>query len=146
MTESTGMERSLAFTALMEVEEFRHIPQAQASALVTLFLEDYRHVVSTEGVKVGQTDMVTWAKKWMEGHEIRTGARPVPRHLQDDGVPLERYTNGRGLGSNPTPGKAQVVRKVNDRPGVAMKYRYDVVLEVDHDWQAVAIAAILNAG
>lgn len=67
---------------------------------------------------------------------------PIPRHQQDDGVPLGAFSYGRNLGGT---GKSEVLRKVNTSPRCALSYRYEVVLEVDEDWQARAIAAILAA-
>lgn len=67
---------------------------------------------------------------------------PIPQSLRDDGVPAGTITWGRNIGGT---GKAEVLRKLNDSPRCALSYRYEVVMEVDQDWKARAIAAIVNA-
>ena len=62
----------------------------------------------------------------------------------DDGAPDGTYNYSHNMGGT---GKHEVIVKVNSLPGnLRIKYRYNVVLEVEHDWQAKAIAAILNGG
>lgn len=67
---------------------------------------------------------------------------PTGPAYEDDGVPLGRYSWGHNV--DDTRGPAVII-KANSNPGVHIKYRYDVILPVTDEWQAKAIAAILNA-
>ncbi len=68
--------------------------------------------------------------------------KPVPAHLQDDGVPVGTYSFSHNMGGTY---HHEVIHKIDDLPRRRLCDRYEVVLEVKHDWQARAIAAILNA-
>ena len=65
------LARSLAFTALLDVSpEFRRTPMAQGSQDITEFIEDHRALVAEYGLKMGVTDMHTYAKTWAQSHYL----------------------------------------------------------------------------
>ena len=65
------MDRDLAFTALHDAsEDFRKLPLNDAGRAITEFLEDHKRFVRAHGgsVKMGKTDMHTYARVWVKSH------------------------------------------------------------------------------
>lgn len=82
--------------------------------------------------------------EWLTEDELRTlGAQIDAVFTPKDGVKLGEYTWSRNIDGKNT-GRWQVVLRINDRPGLSLWASYSIVLEVHDEWQARAIAAILN--
>lgn len=66
------LDRSLAFTALHDVSaDFRALALDPMGEAITAFLEDHKRYVAiySQGtVKVGKTDMMTYAKIWVKSY------------------------------------------------------------------------------
>lgn len=66
------LDRSLAFTALHDTsEDFRHLALDPMAEAITHFLLDHGVFVQTYShgvVKVGQTDMLTYARIWVKSY------------------------------------------------------------------------------
>jgi hypothetical protein len=66
------LERSLAFTALHDVsEDFRALALDPMGEAITAFLTDHKQYVALYShgqVKVGKTDMMTYARIWVKSY------------------------------------------------------------------------------
>lgn len=56
----TDIDRSLAFTALLEFPEFRQTESKEGSRIISLFLADW--------YESGETDMWKYSQKWARGY------------------------------------------------------------------------------
>jgi hypothetical protein len=68
-----GMERSLAFTALLDVSrDFRDLESREGTEAITQFLEDYAKFFGVYGrdgrVEMGKTDIYTYARIWVKSY------------------------------------------------------------------------------
>lgn len=63
---------------------------------------------------------------------------------EDDSEPVGSFSWGRNIDERNSK-NWQVIKKINNAPGLPLRARYRVVLEVRDEWQSKAIAAILNA-
>lgn len=63
--------------------------------------------------------------------------------FDDDGQPVGSFSWGRNIDGRNSP-NWQVIKKINNAPGLSLWARYHVVLEVSSEWKAKAIAGIIN--